>query len=141
MASTTNGKPTAKGAPDPGGGAEVLRAALAARARKHPLGPYARDVEVALPALEAFATGGAKLAPEVLERLAERLFVHTRYDRDSDLLVPIRETATLPLGRPAPIDFAKLSTWRGPAGPIAPRPASEAPKPRPRRPGWGWPAW
>jgi hypothetical protein len=115
-------------------GTDAIRSAL--RARKLSRALIARDIGVPSDDLETFAnSSSAKLAPEILQRLASHLFAGSaEYLPELDRLRSTNRAEPLPMGI-APAPFVPTP---GPvhAGPVAAQTGYPQPSPPKTRPGW-----
>jgi hypothetical protein len=127
-------------------GTDAIRAALYARSRKaNILGTWAHDLGVPATTLEAFVSGHAGLAPEVLKALAGILFGNATWDPAIDRLTPITRMEAKPGPIPPPAWDPKAAHYppvfnpeiaRAHQGSLA-SPSTPLPTtPKPKRPGW-----
>jgi hypothetical protein len=114
-------------------GSSVIRRALASRNRKLNLAGMARDLAVPSTALEAFACGDAKLAPEILVKLAERIWHgHLKYDPLTDTLQSANTSKPTSTGVPPPRPAPKPPHPGG----VPPQYGHGGGAPQIERPGW-----
>jgi hypothetical protein len=78
-------------------GIDVLRAATKSRRFKGHLGLLARDLQVTIGDLEAFADSGKQLPPAVLQALAKELF-NAELDVEANKLRSLNKAETKPMG-------------------------------------------
>jgi hypothetical protein len=121
-------------------GTEIVRQALLARQRKNNISSIAKELQIAIPALEAFAFGQAGLPVEVLKQLAVYLFPNAELDTKIDRLRSANRQPSMSLPKPLPpCDPASLPyAWSGVRPERGPQPVVPA-KPAPvkqQRPGW-----
>ena len=98
-------------------GREAIRRAMLAMSRKENLAAVGRDLGVSATALEAFAASDAMLAPGILIKLAERLFMgHLTYDPVSDKIEIHQQAAGGSACCPAGAVQGPAAADRSPAG-------------------------
>ena len=84
-------------------GRDALRARVKSRLKRSHLARTATDLQIALPALESFASGG-DLPEAAIHALVKEFYMNTKWDPLIDRLVDVAPPATVacPMGVPAP---------------------------------------
>lgn len=120
-----------------GGGAELIRRALAARLHKGAMARLTHEHGVGVATLEDFARGGqVKLPSAVMSALAKEFFNAGGYDPERDLIfrAPQPEPPPFATVRPEPFKRLPLSAVVPPRPP--PKTPANLPPAKLRRPGW-----
>lgn len=115
-------------------GESVLKQAMRARIKNRPAGLIARDLSISIEALEAWATGSAKLQPTTLDLIAKYVFGDNCYlDPASGLL---KRTPRPSTRGPVPPPPFPRKTEPAPKMRWPFYPPDKAPPPPPPKPGW-----
>jgi hypothetical protein len=124
-------------------GTDLIRVHLVGYGKKANLGALAKDLSIPSDALDLFARGKGRLAPEALKVLTRFLWAGAaEYDPAVDLLRSTNKQEPRALGLRPPsvseqVEAGSLSLPTFPGGPPSLYPASsKAPAPRKARPGW-----
>ena len=117
-----------------GGGLQVIREAVAARANVHAI--MGRDCAVSLDLLDSFAHGRASIPADNLDLVVDFLWNgHIEYNAEADALQPREQPPARSIGICPTLNIDLPKFTRGPAQRGGPQPEVKAPVKK-QRPGW-----